>query len=51
MDQEVAEIALPYPERNQAQHSLENNVYINHIPIVLANKRESLSKTKPDKMY
>ena len=44
-------MAAPPQARSQALQSLDdNNVYKGHVGRV-ANKRESLSKTKPDKMY
>lgn len=46
-----AEVAAPPQARSQALQSLDdNNVYKSHVG-KMTNKRESLSKTKPDKMY
>jgi len=50
-----AEIAAPPQARSHALQSLDdNNVYKSHVGKMAnlnMNKRESLSKTKPDKMY
>ena len=47
-----AEIADPLLARSQALQSVDDhNVYKSHVVAKMGNKRESLSKTKPDKMY